>query len=140
MLQKILLHVKQCPILETMPVMAEFLGEEEGNIGIFAVGCEPVIEQYADGGTLKQFIFKILARDSSHSLFRVDSQSILETVGQYLEKGHTMPDLKSGQTAQKFKVIKVTGRQPTGFCRELVCQLVYYEERGVTDEQNSETK
>ncbi len=133
MLYKILDYLKKCPLLENALLMADFLGEEEGSFSIQAVAVEPVLEQYADGGTLKQFVFKVLTREGHHASFEALTRAKLDQIGQFLEADRSGPVLSNGQTAQKFQILKsatMTDRYPGSRCRELVCRLIYYEEKG----------
>ena len=133
MLYKILDYLKTCPLLENALLMAEFLGEEEGSVSIQAVAVEPILEQYADGGALKQFAFKILSREDHHKLFKAETQKKLDQIGRFLEADKNGPVLSEGQVAQKFQVLKnatLTDRHPGSHHREMVCRLIYYEEKG----------
>ncbi len=133
MLYLILEYLKKNPLLRQMMPAADYLGGEEVAISVQAVASEPVIEQYADGGKLKQFTFKILRREPNYAPMEEETLVFLEKVGQFLEAEQNLPELAHGQTAQRFQVLRhaaVTNRSPGSRCRELVCRLIYYEEKG----------
>ena len=133
MLGYIIEFLKNCPLLEQFVLTADFLGCEEEYLGVFAEGSEPVVEQYADGGRLKQFVFRLSHRCDGHRENQENETAFYEEIGSWLENSTVMPALGKGKTAQYFEVIQsgtLADRSHGSDRYGMVCRLVYYAEKG----------
>lgn len=133
MIDKITEFLKTCPYISDYQVTAEFLGEKDGCIGIFAKPGEPLVEQYADGGALKQVAFCISVRSTNHITKPGAICELFDRVAVWLETATELPDLGSGSMAQRFDVLKTGAmtQQHYGTNRyDMDCRLIYYTEKG----------
>lgn len=55
---------KNCPLLSGRKLNINCLGEKSGSLIVKTIPCEEVIREYADGASLKQYVFEICLRTS----------------------------------------------------------------------------
>ncbi len=133
MIEKITEFLKTCPYISDYQVTAEFLGEKDGSIGVFTKPSEPLVEQYADGGALKQIVFCLSVRSTNHMAKSGAICEIFESVAAWLETATELPDLGRGSMAQRFEVLKngtMTQRHYGTNRYDMDCRLIYYTEKG----------
>ncbi|MBQ2696579.1 MAG: hypothetical protein IJF61_04675 [Clostridia bacterium] len=133
MLQTVIDFLKTCPFLDGVLLTADFLGDEDGCFGIETVATNPVIELYADGGSLRQFVFRILYRVNHHAPGETAPADLYEKIAGWIEQTTKMPVLDKGKTAQRFEILKtgtVSDRKfgSLQYCME--CRMIYYAEKG----------
>lgn len=56
--------LKECPILKKGIINVNYLGDNKIKYTIDNVPCYPIVKRYADGGTLRQFIFVFASREA----------------------------------------------------------------------------
>lgn len=101
---------ENCPLLSGKRLSVNFLPETPGALGLAAVSCKPVVQQYADGGQLRQFQFLLTVRasfdgDAEDACF---SQALLGGITEFLEKASAQgnfPALSNGNIPREFAVI-----------------------------------
>ncbi len=133
MIDKITECLKTCPYVSDYQVTAEFLGEKDGSIGVFIKSAEPLVEQYADGGALKQVVFCISVRSTNHIAKPGAIFGLFNRLGGWLESNDVLPNLGKGHTAQQFEVLKngAIAQRHYGTNRyDMDCRLIYYAEKG----------
>ena len=128
MLKVITDFLKECPQLSQFNLSADFLHEECGAVSVQGMTCEPVIGQYADGASLRQFVFAVLLRADTESLAEGKPEAFFSAVESWLSV--SVPRLEDGKTAQRFETIK-TGALAEhyygGVRYSAVFRLIYYQ-------------
>lgn len=132
MIQAILQTIKSCPFLLDVPVAVEMLPEQEGALCISSLPETEIVQQYADGGSLRQFAFMVSLRscaDVSQGGYGVVR---LCDLGVFLTGTSVkLPALAGGKTALRFEILQtpcVTGGSYGSFRCEMKCRLIYYQE------------
>ncbi len=102
---------ENCPHLSGRRLSVNFLAENAGALGLAAVSCKPVVRAYADGGALRQFQFKLVARvpfddDAEDAL---SWQKLIDGITDFLEKASAQgifPALTKGDIPRAFAIIE----------------------------------
>ena len=58
MLEQIIEYLQNCPLLGSA-LGQDFLSQDDGAAGVQLLSCEPILQQYADGGSLRQAMFRM---------------------------------------------------------------------------------
>ena len=75
MIEDIKRHLENnCPVLLEKKLNVNCLGEKAGSVIIKTLPHKEVIKKYADGGTLKQYLFEICLRTSFDADFNENTQ------------------------------------------------------------------
>lgn len=133
MLDYIITYLKRCPLLDGVLLTADFLASSGECLGVFALGSEPVIASYADGGRLKQFVFHLAHRKSGHRDNHEMETAFYESLGVWLEQAENLPALSDGSVPQYFEVLKTGALEKRDFGSDrygMECRLIYYSEKG----------
>ena len=133
MLQTVVDFLKTCPYLHDVVPTADFLGDENGSLAVITVAAAPVIEKYADGGSMRQFVFQILYRGRYRVPGTEDPTALYGNIAKWLETTSQVPLLSRGKTAQGVEILKtgaVSDRRFGGNSYGMECRLIYYSEKG----------
>lgn len=140
MIQYVIDFLKGCPFLEGNLLTADFLGTKPCSIGVFAKAAEPVVEKYADGGMLKQFVFRISFRRSNHETSPETACRLWNQMGEWLENQEMLSESDKNFMPQRFEVLKTgaSAEREYGTSRyDMDCRLIYYTDKGgMKGEQN----
>lgn len=118
--------LRACP--ELYFAVADFLGEDPNAVSIRAVGCDPILSRYADGGSLRQFVFAVCTREASPCAENGFPDAFFGAVDRWLQEN--LPILPEGQTAQRFEIVQsasVAERDYVTVRYEQTYRLVYYQ-------------
>lgn len=63
-IQSIRNYISECPLLKDGKIGIDWLGDEPVEYVIETIPAEPVVKRYADGGTLRQYVFVFASRES----------------------------------------------------------------------------
>lgn len=126
-----------CPLLdEAGKIGVDYLGDEPVEYVIEAVPCAPVLTQYTDGGSKRQFLFVFASRAAygSDALNNMVNCGFYEAFADWLEaqnRRNHFPDLPDGKIPVAIKPLTCgylfdagpdTGRY------QIQCQLIYTQE------------
>ncbi len=132
MIQAIMQTVRTCPFLLDVPVVLEMLPEKEGTLGLSALPEQAVVQQYADGGSLRQFAFLVSLRGCADVTKGGYGVALLCDLGVYLTGAKVkLPVLEEGKTALRFEVLEtpcVVSNTYGSYRCEMKCRLIYYQE------------
>lgn len=101
-----------CPILEGGKIRVDYLGANPADreVTIDAVPCKPILKEYADGGTLRQYLFVIGSREYySEDIFcNLLNNGLYEDLSAWIERqnraGH-LPALDGGRRCQSVEAL-----------------------------------
>lgn len=128
MLEAIVDYLQTCSLLKGVSVSADFLGDRPGSMSVQAVACEPILHCYTDGGSLRQFIFKISSREEGQPAGRKSPEAFYGKLAAWLQSG--LPTLAAEQMPQRFDILRtaaVTERDYSSLRYDMECRLVYYQ-------------
>lgn len=105
-------YFEACPILRGGKIRVDYLGENpaDRSITIDAVPCKPIIRQYADGGTLRQYLFVIGSREYySEDIFQnLVNNGLYEDLAKWIERQNRAgiyPQLDGGRSCQSIEAL-----------------------------------
>ena len=127
MLKQVTDCLQKCPFFAKTVIGQTDLGEGIGAVSVQGVSCEPVVQQYADGATLRQFMFEVLIRLNDDT----DAEQYFNVVAEWFSQN--VPLLEDGQCAQRFEMVKsgaVQDRDYSSIRYGMTWRLLYYQ-RGV---------
>ena len=80
-------YIRGCPLINKGKVNVDYLGVDIGEYSIEPTPADPIIKRYADGGTLRQYLFVFSSKESYGPDIRVqiDNSGFYEKFGQWLE-------------------------------------------------------
>lgn len=129
MLEQIIEYLQNCPLLSSA-LGQDFLSQDDGAAGVQLLSCEPILQQYADGGSLRQAMFRIFFREGGRAEENCREKTYHQ-VAAWLENNEAaLPELEEGQTAQKMEVVTMPAlskRQFGGNCYSMDGRLIYYQ-------------
>ncbi|MBE7022720.1 MAG: hypothetical protein E7414_05860 [Ruminococcaceae bacterium] len=132
MLDEVIRLLKSCPLLSALSVTAELLREGTDAVSVQTVPEQPIMQRYADGSSLRQFVFVIALRKRPGEALCKAGESLLTDLGAWLEVCDTETlMLKESISAQRFEVLEssaVAGNTHGSFRYEMKCRLIYYQE------------
>lgn len=109
-IQSVREYVMKFPELKDGYLRVDYLGADPIEYTVEAVPCDPIYQQYADGGSIKQFLFIFASRD----FFSADINQCIENLDFYEkfagwieenDNNKIYPQLDSGKTAVKIEVL-----------------------------------
>lgn len=128
MLSQIITFLKTCPLLKNLQITTDLLLDQEETLCVLREDCEPVLYRYTDGGSLRQFEFKLTSRETSET----KAEELYDGLAAWVEKTkNDLPLLEKGQLAQKIEILRRAGVEDTtysGLRYGMNCRLIYYQE------------
>lgn len=129
--------LKECPLLDGGKLNVDFLPAEEATYSVDVTPVPPVVKNYIDGTSLRQFAFTFSTRTYYGSLIRqqLDNLSFFEDFAEWLEEKNRkrdFPQLGEDRTGQKIEVTTsgYVFAQGTSTARyQIQCRLIYIQER-----------
>ncbi len=128
MLSRITEFLQRCPYFKNRQLTTDFLGEKIGAVGLKQIACDPVLYRYADGASLRQFVFSVLVRDETYVFFEDGPEAVFEAVEEAFSK--TMPLLETGQIAQRLETVKCAAMAERDYgsaCYSAEYRLIYFQ-------------
>lgn len=105
-------YFADCPILRGGQIRVDYLGENPADrtVTIDAVPCSPIIRQYADGGTLRQYLFIVGSREYySEDIFQnLVNNGLYEDLSAWIERQSrdgVFPQLDGGRICQSIEAL-----------------------------------
>ena len=95
----------------------DFLGDDIGSMVIEAVPCDPIITEYLDGSSERQFLFVIGGREfySEDVWQNIENSQVYETLQGWLDRqsrSGVLPELDGGRNARY----------------QIQCRLIFYQD------------
>lgn len=120
--------------LETgAPLWVDFLGPDPTQYAIIPIPGDKIIEQYLDGGSLREYPFAIQSMESTaDDLERLENNGFFEALSDWFESqanAGSLPTLGAKQTATSIEAtgwgyLHEQGQSDTGIY-QVQCKLVY---------------
>ncbi len=131
-------YFKKCPLLKSGKINVNYLGEEPIRYTIDAVPAAPIIKQYVDGGSQRQYVFVFASRDyySPNVLENLETQTFYDEFAAWIEAQNdarnypVLPDEKYEALAVQVLTSGYAFDATTRNARfQIQCRLVYKKER-----------
>lgn len=116
----------------------DFLGDKIGNMVIEAIPCDPIIAEYLDGSTERQFLFVIGGREfySPDICQNIENSQIYENLQMWLEsqsRNGKLPELSESRQAHSLEItssayVLESDELNSNARYQIQCKLTYYQE------------
>lgn len=136
MIDNIKAFINTCPILSDIHVNINYLGENDASGTIENVSAEPIIKNYTDGATLRQFLFTVALRQKYGQDVAANSAAAvkLEQLSDWIceqDRIGILPVLDNNRNSVSLEVVKtgwVEEKESDTAKYQLQCRLVYYQD------------
>ncbi len=100
---------EKCPLISGGIVNVNYLGECGGAYAIENIPCEPIVKMYADGGSMRQFLFAFSSREyyDEALLSNMDISRFYEELSEWCETESLhgeLPEIGEGKFAVRIEV------------------------------------
>ena len=89
--QAIKKYMEACPLITKGKINVNYLGEKPVKYSIDNVPAKPVVKQYTDGGTLRQYLFVFASREAydENTLENMNTAKFFEDFEAWIEEQNT---------------------------------------------------
>lgn len=114
----------------------DFLGEKPVEYVIETLPCDPIVKRYANGSTVRQYLFAFGSREyySQERLQNIQNSAFYEKLSDWVEekdRSETFPELPDGMEVEGLRVVS-SGYLFDGSMKnaryQIQLQLLYYKE------------
>lgn len=103
-------YFKDCPLLKGGKLNVDYLGEKAVGYSIEPEVCKPIIRQYVDGASQKQYIFNFVSREylDENDLTNLENHEFYEKLERWISSQcdkRIYPDLGEGKAAQHVECL-----------------------------------
>ena len=125
-----------CELLKEGCLRVDFLGEKPVEYVIETLPCDPIVKRYANGSTVRQYLFAFGSREyySQERLQNIQNSAFYEKLSDWVEekdRSETFPELPDGMEADGLRVVS-SGYLFDGSMKnaryQIQLQLLYYKE------------
>lgn len=125
-----------CELLKEGCLRVDFLGEKPVEYAIETLPCDPIVKRYANGSTVRQYLFAFGSREyySQERLQNIQNSAFYEKLSGWVEekdRSETFPELPDGMEAEGLRVVS-SGYLFDGSMKnaryQIQLQLLYYKE------------
>lgn len=125
-----------CELLKEGCLRVDFLGEKPVEYVIETLPCDPIVKRYANGSTVRQYLFAFGSREyySQERLQNIQNSAFYEKLSDWVEekdRSETFPELPDGMEAEGLRVVS-SGYLFDGSMKnaryQIQLQLLYYKE------------
>lgn len=100
----------KCDLLKDGCLRVDFLGEKPVEYSIEVLPCDPVVKRYANGSSVRQYLFAFGSREyySQERLQNIQNSAFYEKFADWVEtknRSEELPELPSGMEAQGIEVV-----------------------------------
>ncbi|MEG0764407.1 MAG: hypothetical protein RRY65_00075 [Pseudoflavonifractor sp.] len=128
-------YLSTCPLLAGGKLNVDFLPPEAATYSVDVVPAKPVLKQYLDGSSNRQFLFVLATRTyyGAHIRQQVDNLGFFEDFEQWLaaqNKNKHFPDMGKDRTGRKLEVTTsgyVFAPDLDTARYQIQCRLSYYQ-------------
>lgn len=131
-------YLKECPVLNGERLNVDFLPADAATYSVDVVPVQPILKQYIDGSSQRQFTFVFATRTYYGDMPRqqLDNLGLFETFAEWLEeqnRARHFPDLEAGRSVQKMEVTTsgYVFAPDTDTARyQIQCKMTYFQKGG----------
>lgn len=131
-------YLKKCPVLNGERLNVDFLPPDAATYSVDVVPVQPILKQYIDGSSQRQFVFVFATRTYYGDVPRqqLDNLGLFETFSDWLEEQNRVkrfPDLGDRRKVQKMEVTTsgYVFAPDTDTARyQIQCKMTYFQKGG----------
>lgn len=136
-MEQVRAFIRTYPPLAGNKINVDFLPGDAGSYAVEAVPAKGIVKTYADGSTVRQFLFVLASRESygAEVLRQLENLEFYENFSRWLEtqtRSRSLPDLGEGR-----KALKIEASTPgyalnaeTGSARyQIQCRMEFFQKR-----------
>ncbi len=128
-------YLSACPYLAKGALRVDYLGDRPTEYTVEAVPSDRVVTQYADGGTLREFLFLFASREEygSDVLQNLENSGFYEQFSDWLsaqDQAGRFPVLPEGKEPQRIETLSggyLLDAQEHSARYQIQCRLLYYQ-------------
>lgn len=100
----------QCDLLKEGCLRVDYLGEKPIEYAIEVMPCDPIVKRYADGSSVRQYLFAFGSREyySQERLQNIQNSAFYEKFADWVEKknhSEELPELPDKMEAEAIEVV-----------------------------------
>lgn len=97
----------QCPLLKEGKIGVDYLGALATEYSVNPEACTPIVKQYIDGGSLRQYQFSFMSVEyySSDALLNIENSGFYEAFADWVEQQNEIGNLPDVQGIQSIEVL-----------------------------------
>lgn len=97
----------QCPLLKEGKIGVDYLGPLATEYSINPEACTPIVKQYTDGGSLRQYQFSFMSVEyySSDALLNIENSGFYEAFADWVEQQDNNAVLPTVDGIQSIEVL-----------------------------------
>lgn len=100
----------QCPLLLDGAFRIDYLGEQPVEYVIEIMTCDPIVESYIDGSSVRQYLFAFGSRESysQDRAKNIENSGFYERFQAWVEKNNKdeiLPELPEGKEAEGIEIV-----------------------------------
>ena len=101
-------YIEACPLITKGKINVNYLGEKSVKYSIDNVPAKPIVKQYTDGGTLRQYLFVFASREAydENALENMNTAKFFEDFEAWIEEQNTKKNYPKIDNP-KVKVTKI---------------------------------
>lgn len=128
-------YILTCPFLKDGRVNVDYLGAKATEYSIDPLPCNPVIKQYTDGGSQRQYQFAFTSKEyyDPSGMQNIDNSGFYEKFGDWIEgnnKSGILPEI-DGRDPIKVELLTcgyLFDTDPETARYQIQCRLIYEQE------------
>lgn len=109
MIETVRAWFRSCPLLRKVTIFGvDKLGANPVNYEIAPLSCDPVVQKYVDGATVRQFQFAFASREVYDEQQNMQNTAFYEQLQEWLEKqsdSGNLPVLGEGKKARELQIL-----------------------------------
>lgn len=128
---------RNCPLVSGKKIKVNCLSEKAESYTIEPVPASPIIRKYADGGSMRQYLFVFASRNyyDEDERNNIKAAEFFEKFGEWIEQvtdQNNLPELSKGYTPIRLEVLStgyLFSADATKARYQIQCRLIYTKER-----------
>lgn len=126
-----------CPLTQGKKINVDYLGVAAVEYTIDPVPTTPILQKYADGGAMKQFVFVFGSREfyGADTLQNIENSGFYQMFSEWLDEQNKIGNLPTLAGKKKARLIEATtqgylmGSNDDNARYQIQCRLTYYEDQ-----------
>lgn len=135
MIEAVRNYLCACPLLKDGALRVDYLGDQPTEYVVESVPTSAIVKRYADGGTLREFLFLFASREfyGADVLQNLENSGFYETFSAWIEEQdekRNYPDFRGG-TVQKIETVTsgyLFDATENNARYQIQCRILYYQE------------
>lgn len=135
----------KCPLLKEGKINVDYLGSEQTEYNIDSMPSSPILENYSDGGSKRQFTFVFSSREfwGQDTLQNMENNGFYEALSDWLETNGLLPEMDRDKKPLKLEALTygyLMSNTQDSAQYQIQLRLIYFQERKCQYGRNFSTK